>query len=265
MKQFIKLFTNELKNRGLSLYDKAVFGSLITKYQYHNNTEFYTYGKFIADELEIGEATVKRCIKKLHNLGLINIKKRFNKQLNQTINYYSINLTTEALNDTDDNSTTNTIKTPQNENMRPTEVKEYEDRIAELQSQIDELTEANDYLQNEMETMEKKTYNLDTKTTEETIVVENLAPDTIEDLTDEDDDDAEKEFEIELLKHNLSTQYENLSEVIEDEHNTDIKTYFKQFKDKFSIGYDNIYKLADDANIDPNDVLEIYELIKDAA
>lgn len=95
MKTYIKLFTSELKNKGLSLYDKAVFGSLVTKYQYHNNTEFYTYEKFIADELEISESSVKRSIKKLNDVGLINISKKFHKQLKQTVNYYSINLDAE--------------------------------------------------------------------------------------------------------------------------------------------------------------------------
>ena len=95
MNTYIKLFTSELKNKGLSLYDKAVFGSLVTKYQYHNNTEFYTYEKFIADELEISESSVKRTIRKLNDVGLINISKKFHKQLKQTVNYYSINLDAE--------------------------------------------------------------------------------------------------------------------------------------------------------------------------
>lgn len=98
MKTFIKLYTEELKNKGLSLYDKAVFGSLVTKYQYHNNSEFYTYEKFIADELEISESSVKRSIKKLNEVGLISINKKFHKQLKQTVNYYSINLDIEKEN-----------------------------------------------------------------------------------------------------------------------------------------------------------------------
>lgn len=91
MKTYIKLFTNDLKNKGLSLYDKAVFGSLVTKFQYHNNEAFYTYEKYIADELEVSESSVKRSIKKLIDLELISVSKRFNKQLKQTVNYYMIN------------------------------------------------------------------------------------------------------------------------------------------------------------------------------
>lgn len=91
MKTYIKLFTNDLKNKGLSLYDKAVFGSLATKFQYHNNEAFYTYEKYIADELEVSESSVKRSIKKLIDLELISVSKRFNKQLKQTVNYYMIN------------------------------------------------------------------------------------------------------------------------------------------------------------------------------
>lgn len=90
MNTYIKLFTDELKNKGLSLYDKAVFGSLLTKYEYHNKEAFYTYEAYIADELEISESTVKRSIKKLNEVGLITINKRFHKQLKQTVNYYSI-------------------------------------------------------------------------------------------------------------------------------------------------------------------------------
>ena len=88
---YIKLFTTELNNKGLSLYDKAVYGSLMTKFQYHHNTEFYTFEKFIADELEVSERTVKRSIKRLNDVGLISISKRFHKQLKQTVNYYIIN------------------------------------------------------------------------------------------------------------------------------------------------------------------------------
>ena len=91
MNTYIKLFTNDLKNKGLSLYDKAVYGSLVTKFQYHNNEAFYTYEKYIADELEVSESSVKRSIKKLIELGLISVSKRFNKQLKQTVNYYIIN------------------------------------------------------------------------------------------------------------------------------------------------------------------------------
>jgi predicted transcriptional regulator len=97
MRTYIKLFTNDLKNKGLSLYDKAVFGSLVTKYQYHNNSEFYTYETFIADELEISESSVKRSIKKLTETGLISINKKYHKQLKQTVNYYTINLNAEDL------------------------------------------------------------------------------------------------------------------------------------------------------------------------
>ena len=97
MNTYIKLFTNDLKNKGLSLYDKAVYGSLVTKFQYHNG-EFYTYEKFIADELEISESSVKRSIKKLNEVGLISINKKFHKQLKQTVNYYSINLEIEKEN-----------------------------------------------------------------------------------------------------------------------------------------------------------------------
>ena len=129
---YIKLYTDELKNKGLSLYDKAVYGSLVTKYQYHGNKEFYTFESYIADELEISERTVKRSIKKLTEVKLITISKRYHKQLKQTVNYYNLDIdnlantnlidtnaddTDTAYNTTDtDNSITQTEITAQIEN-----------------------------------------------------------------------------------------------------------------------------------------------------
>ena len=101
--KFIKLYTDELKNKGLSLFDKAVYGSLQTKYQYHGNQEFYTFESYIADELEISERTVKRSIKKLNETGLISITKRYHKQLKQVVNYYNLDIqeTADNMRETD--------------------------------------------------------------------------------------------------------------------------------------------------------------------
>ena len=85
---YVKLYTEELKNKGLTLFDKAVYGSLLTKSQYHKNQAFYTFEKYIADELEISERTVQRSIKKLTEVGLITVTKKFHKQLKQSVNYY---------------------------------------------------------------------------------------------------------------------------------------------------------------------------------
>lgn len=117
MKTYIKLFTNELKDMGLSLYDKAVYGSLVTKFQYHNNSEFYTYESYIADELEISESSVKRSIKKLNEVGLISINKKYHKQLKKTVNYYIINnLISDTENFTPITCTTPIEKVEQNAN-----------------------------------------------------------------------------------------------------------------------------------------------------
>lgn len=97
---YVKLYTDELKNKGLTIYDKAVYGSLLTKFQYHNNQAFYTFEKFIADELEISERTVQRSIKKLVEVGLLSITKKFHKQLKQSVNYYNLseqNFTNQSL------------------------------------------------------------------------------------------------------------------------------------------------------------------------
>lgn len=124
---YIKLFTTELKNKGLSLYDKAVYGSLVTKFQYHNG-EFYTYEKFIADELEISESSVKRSIKKLTEVGLISINKKYHKQLKQTVNYYNINLDNDSISDVKnlepDTAITQSEIMPENANNEPMQASE---------------------------------------------------------------------------------------------------------------------------------------------
>ena len=146
MNTYIKLFTNELKNMGLSLYDKAVYGSLLTKFQYHNNEEFYTYENFIADELEISESSVKRSIKKLNDVGLISINKKYHKQLRKTVNYYIIN---NSISDTENfapiTCTTTKVKVEQKPNN---------EEINGLQEYIKELESANDWLQTEVERLE---------------------------------------------------------------------------------------------------------------
>lgn len=133
MNTYIKLFTNDLKNKGLSLYDKAVYGSLVTKFQYHNNEAFYTYEKYIADELEVSESSVKRSIKKLIDLGLISVSKRFNKQLKQIVNYYIINnsiLSNENLsNDTSIVSTNKVEQKPNNDQIQASNKERLEQAI----------------------------------------------------------------------------------------------------------------------------------------
>lgn len=153
---YIKLYTTELNNKGLSLYDKAVYGSLMTKFQYHNNTEFYTFEKFIADELEVSERTVKRSIKRLADEGLISINKKFHKQLKQTVNYYIINnsiLSNENLsNDTSIISSEKVEQKPNNEPIQadvvepihlPLNFDNYEEKIKTNDEKIAEAIEDN--------------------------------------------------------------------------------------------------------------------------
>lgn len=155
MNTYIKLFTNDLKNKGLSLYDKAVYGSLVTKYQYHNNSEFYTYESFIADELEISESSVKRSIKKLNDLGLISINKKYHKQLKQTVNYYSVNLNDEDLNISTENlepstATTNTEIMQQKPNNEEIEVLEHvEDTDSNIYKDIKWYYEISEVIEDE--------------------------------------------------------------------------------------------------------------------
>ena len=166
---YIKLFTTELNNKGLSLYDKAVYGSLITKFQYHNNTEFYTFEKFIADELEVSERTVKRSIKRLVDEGLISINKKYHKQLKQTINYYIIN---------------NSILS--NENLKPdtsiisSEISEQKPNNNQIEDNIeteDNMNETSTYLPLNFNDYEDKVLTNDEKIAEAIEDNYNVSPD----------------------------------------------------------------------------------------
>lgn len=155
MNTYIKLFTNDLKNKGLSLYDKAVYGSLVTKFQYHNG-EFYTYEKFIADELEISESSVKRSIKKLTEVGLISINKKYHKQLKQTVNYYNINLDNDSISDIKnlepDTAITQSEIMPENVNNEPIQASEtIEDTDNNIYKDIKWYDEISEVIEDEFE------------------------------------------------------------------------------------------------------------------
>lgn len=205
--KYIKLFTEDLKGKNLSLFDKAVLGSLITKYQFHGCKEFYTYENFIADELEIGEATVKRSIKKLNEAGLISINKKYDSKLRKTINFYTVNFNTE-----DD------------KHIEEEEISEEKPNV----SLIDTFTE----LSNEEQKKE--------------------AVDEI----------------YETLDYTMKSKYKLIKETIGELYNLDTKTYFKQFKDMFSLGYTNLEKIAHEATdtttkVTPDDVLVVYKAVKE--
>jgi predicted transcriptional regulator len=205
--KYIKLFTEDLKGKNLSLFDKAVLGSLITKYQFHGCKEFYTYENFIADELEIGEATVKRSIKKLNEAGLISINKKYDSKLRKTINFYTVNFNTE-----DD------------KHIKEEEISEEKPNV----SLIDTFTE----LSNEEQKKE--------------------AVDEI----------------YETLDYTMKSKYKLIKETIGELYNLDTKTYFKQFKDMFSLGYTNLEKIAHEATdtttkVTPDDVLVVYKAVKE--
>lgn len=116
--EFIKLYVKELKGKGLSLFDKAVYSSLLSKYQYRQEA-FYTYESFIADELEISERTVRNSIKKLEELNLISIERRYNKETKKTVNYYIIKNLSEAQIKPVEETTTEEIVEPIKEEKEP--------------------------------------------------------------------------------------------------------------------------------------------------
>lgn len=205
--KYIKLFTEDLKGKSLSLFDKAVFGSLITKYQFHGCKEFYTYENFIADELEIGEATVKRSIKKLNEAGLISINKKYDTKLRKTINFYTVNFNTE-----DD------------KHIKEEEISEEKPNVSLI--------------------------------------------DTFNELSNEEQKKEAVDEIYETLDYTMKSKYKLIKETIGELYNLDTKTYFKQFKDMFSLGYTNLEKIAHEATdtttkVTPDDVLVVYKAVKE--
>lgn len=236
MNTYIKLFTNDLKNKGLSLYDKAVFSSLVTKYQYHEGNEFYTYEAFIADELEISESTVKRSIKTLSNKGLINITKKYHKQLQKTVNYYSIpNIDTTNTNDDRDTE----IK-PIDIDTTPIEIMQEkanntpENKVEEIETIINSISN------------EETSYEIGMKAIHNKIT-----------LMKQEQSNINKGIE----------NYDIVDEVIQAEYNQSADEYFNQFNTMFDLGFTRLEHISDltqetDNVLTPDDVLNVFKAIK---
>ena len=236
MNTYIKLFTNDLKNKGLSLYDKAVFSSLVTKYQYHEGNEFYTYEAFIADELEISESTVKRSIKTLSNKGLINITKKYHKQLQKTVNYYSIpNIDTTNTNDDRDTE----IK-PMDVDTTPLEIMQ-ENEDNEPKNKVEEIETIINSISNEETSYETGMKAIHNKIT----------------LMKQEQSNINKGIE----------NYDIVDEIIQAEYNQTAEKYFNQFNTMFDLGFTRLEHISDlthetDNVLTPDDVLNVFKAIK---
>ena len=236
MNKYIKLFTNDLKNKGLSLYDKAVFSSLVTKYQYHEGNEFYTYEAFIADELEISESTVKRSIKTLSNKGLINITKKYHKQLQKTVNYYSIpNIDSTNINDDRDTEIKPMdIDTTHVEIMQENEDNAPYNKVEEIETIINSINN------------EETSYETGMK------VIHNKIT-----LMKQEQSNINKGIE----------NYDIVNEVIQSEYNQSADEYFNQFNTMFDLGFTRLEHISDltdetDNVLTPDDVLNVFKAIK---
>ena len=236
MNTYIKLFTNDLKNKGLSLYDKAVFSSLVTKYQYHEGNEFYTYESFIADELEISESTVKRSIKTLSNKGLINITKKYHKQLQKTVNYYSIpNIDSTNINDDRDTEIKPMdIYTTQVEIMQENGNNEQKNKVEEIETIINSINN------------EETSYETGMKAIHNKIT-----------LMKQEQSNINKGIE----------NYDIVNEVIQAEYNQSADEYFNQFNTMFDLGFTRLEHISDltyetDNVLTPDDVLNVFKAIK---
>ena len=258
MNTYIKLFTNDLKNKGLSLYDKAVFSSLVTKYQYHEGNEFYTYEAFIADELEISESTVKRSIKTLSNKGLINITKKYHKQLQKTVNYYSIpNIDSANTNDDRDDE----IKTADVSEIHsdismdidttPIEIMhENEDNEPDVASEIHADISKNKV--EEIETIINSINNEETSYETGMKAIHNKIT-----LMKQEQSNINKGIE----------NYDIVNEVIQAEYNQSADEYFNQFNTMFDLGFTRLEHISDltqetDNVLTPDDVLNVFKAIK---
>ena len=247
MNTYIKLFTNDLKNKGLSLYDKAVFSSLVTKYQYHEGNEFYTYEAFIADELEISESTVKRSIKTLSNKGLINITKKYHKQLQKTVNYYSIP----------------TIDTTNTNDDRDAEIKPAD--VSEIHSDI-----SMDIDTTPLEIMHENEDNEPKNKVEE---IETIINSINNEETSYETGMKAIHNKITLMKQEQSNinkgieNYDIVDEIIQSEYNQSADEYFNQFNTMFDLGFTRLEHISDlthetDNVLTPDDVLNVFKAIK---
>ena len=247
MNTYIKLFTNDLKNKGLSLYDKAVFSSLVTKYQYHEGNEFYTYEAFIADELEISESTVKRSIKTLSNKGLINITKKYHKQLQKTVNYYSIpDVASEIHADIPDVDTTNT------NNDRDAEIKPMDIDTTPIEIMQENEDNAPENKVEEIETIINSINNEETSYETGMKAIHNKIT-----LMKQEQNNINKGIE----------NYDIVNEVIQAEYNQSADEYFNQFNTMFDLGFTRLEHISDLTNetdnvLTPDDVLNVFKAIK---
>lgn len=240
MNTYIKLFTNDLKNKGLSLYDKAVFSSLVTKYQYHEGNEFYTYEAFIADELEISESTVKRSIKTLSNKGLINITKKYHKQLQKTVNYYSIPDVASDIDSTNTNDNRDTEIKPMDIDTTPVEIMQ-ENEDNEPKNKVEEIETIINSISNEETSYETGMKAIHNKIT----------------LMKQEQSNINKGIE----------NYDIVNEMIQAEYNQSADEYFNQFNTMFDLGFTRLEHISDlthetDNVLTPDDVLNVFKAIK---
>lgn len=258
MNTYIKLFTNDLKNKGLSLYDKAVFSSLLTKYQYHEGNEFYTYEAFIADELEISESTVKRSIKTLSNKGLINITKKYHKQLQKTVNYYSIpNIDSTNINDDRDTE------------IKPADVSEIHSDISmDIDTTHVEIMQENG--NNEPDVASEIHADISENKVEE---IETIINSINNEETSYETGMNAIHNKITLMKQEQSNinkgieNYDVVNEVIQEEYNQSADEYFNQFNTMFDLGFTRLEHISDLTNetdnvLTPDDVLNVFKAIK---
>ena len=104
MKQFYKKYRDIFQMETLTRTQKDIITILINRAEYHNNKPFYCYESWIATEVKCSEKTVKRAIKHFAEIGLLDIKRTYNKETHKTINYYTINFDTtnnEVVNETE--------------------------------------------------------------------------------------------------------------------------------------------------------------------
>ena len=107
MQGFYKNYKNVIQNEKLTRTQQVVLGVILDKAKYYKGKQFYCYEEWIAAEVRCSRRTVIRAIKRLEELEIIVVKKNYNKTIQKTTNYYSIN--NNAVNNGEENMVNNTI------------------------------------------------------------------------------------------------------------------------------------------------------------
>lgn len=91
MYRFYKSYRGILQDERLTRTQKVIISILLNRAEFHQNKKFYCYESWIANEAMCSEKTVKRAVKHLETIGLLNITQTYNKDTKKKTNFYTVN------------------------------------------------------------------------------------------------------------------------------------------------------------------------------